>query len=79
VNRGFSLLVRNGVGDYTLTLEQSAPAAEAVVTATGIDPALVAICVVRRPLPTTIQVLTFSDAGAANEADFSLVVHRVAF
>lgn len=79
VNRGFSALVRNGVGDYTLTLEQSAAAAETVATATGIDAALIAVCVVRRPLPTTVQVLTFDVAGAANEADFSLVMHKVIF
>jgi hypothetical protein len=79
LNRGFTLLVRNGVGDYTLTLEQSAAFGESVVVVSGIDVANATVLIAGRPSPTTVQVLVLTHAGVAVDGDFSIVVCKVVF
>lgn len=76
VQRGFTALVRNGVGDYTLTLEQGV-GTEAIVSVTCSDPAFPAFATVTRPLNTTVQVVMLDDAGGASESDFGIVMHKI--
>lgn len=82
-SRGFNFpLVRNGVGDYTITFEQELDTIRCVWR--GVvreEGAVTAVMVVQRPNDQTIRVRTFTEAAAAAVAvdqDFELAVYSIA-
>jgi hypothetical protein len=82
LNRGFLGVVRNGAGDYTLTLQDGLNVgfnaagvegyAKAYCAAAGI-----AQCNIIQPSLTTLQVRTFNAAGAATDGDFNVEVSNI--
>lgn len=81
---GFSGVVHNGVGDYTLTLEPGVSNSQVAITATPGTPFPTggvagknSGCQIERPTLTTIRVTTWSEAAgaaAAAELDFFIDV-----
>lgn len=74
-NQGFTSVVRNRAGDYTLTLDQEIDSLESLVFATplsGGTPGF-AMFQITRPDDATINILTGS-GGQAADFDFGLMV-----
>lgn len=80
VNRasGVTNVVRNGAGDYTLTLaaDNAADAAGSQVLLT-VENAAVAASAIERPSDTTIRVRTSTDAGVATDMPFCVALLRL--
>lgn len=72
--RGFSSFVRNGAGDYTLTLTDGIGQSQAVITAST-NGGAGAMIDAQWVTATTIRVRTLSSAAMAADIDFSMVVH----
>jgi hypothetical protein len=75
-NRGFASVVRNGVGDYSLTLSQPRIIAEHSVLV-SCQSALSRLAVWDTVGSTIIRVRTFTDAGAAAEVNFTVRVQSI--
>lgn len=84
-NRGFSAVVRNGAGDYTLTLEQEVDLTEAEIFV-GHDGASAASGMTSfgtaRPADGTIRVTSLQEAGGGGasvltDVDFQVLVGRL--
>ena len=77
LNRGFvSPPVRNGAGDYTLTLQEGITLNEAQPEVQPLS-ALFVSASVELVTPTTLRVRTFDAAGAALESNFAIRVLNV--
>jgi len=73
-NRGFASVVRNGAGDYTLTLESGGvDAAQCNIQCTSRG-AVGLIFAVVHTSDTAKQILETSNAGAATDGDFDVTV-----
>lgn len=77
LNRGFSAIVRNGVGDYTLTLESNEGLSDAnmqsFVSVKGTAPLETAV---EHVDGTNLRVRALDNAGAAQEVSFVIEVKR---
>lgn len=71
--RGFASFVRNGAGDYTLTLSDGIIQNQACIQCTT-NSGTVAASDAQWVTATTIRVKTATDAGAATDMDFSIQV-----
>lgn len=71
--RGFSSLLRNGAGDYTLTMTDGIAQAQAVIQATT-NGGAAAMIDAQWATATTIRVRTMSNAAMAADIDFSIAV-----
>lgn len=70
VSRGFSGLVDNGIGDYSLTLDQAQAlntAGIVMATINGVAPAEISVEVVS---PTSVRVRVLNNAGAPVDSSF---------
>ena len=77
LNKGFTGVVRNGAGDYTLTLQDGlAIATEGAIAIQPISALFVAASV-ELVTAATIRVRTFDAAGAALESNFSVMIQDV--
>ena len=76
VQRGFANpgFVRNGVGDYTLTLQDGVNTQTQGMVLQGIQNNAAAMIAVEFLTTTTIRVRTLTSAAAAADIDFWLVV-----
>lgn len=76
VQRGFANpgFLRNGAGDYTLTLQDGVNAQTQGVVLQGIQGAVAGCIAVEFLTTTTIRVRTTDNAGAATDLDFWLLV-----
>jgi hypothetical protein len=72
--KGCTLTV-NGVGDYTLNLNQAADSLETAITVTP-ETAGRMVAIVHTS-DTAKQILTYDDAGVAADADFTALVERI--
>lgn len=74
-NFGFASFVRNGAGDYSLTLNFATDVASDGYSSYVLDVGATAL-VLQRVSPTVIRVRTFTDPAALVDVDFGLRVHR---
>jgi hypothetical protein len=78
VQRGFANpgFVRNGVGDYTLTLQDGVNSQTQGVVTCGLQSAASGMISVEFLTTTTLRVRTFTGANAAADIDFWLSVQE---
>lgn len=69
-------VVRNGIGDYTVTLQEPIAAAENVVDCACVEDGGPGNVNVRQLTDTTFQVFTFA-AQTAGDADFALSIFQL--
>ena len=76
--RGFTALLRNGAGDYTLTLQDAIDLAngDGVVMA-SLNAAAAGMVAVSVVSATQIRVKTLDSAAMAADSDFNLLIARI--
>lgn len=71
--RGFSSLLRNGAGDYTLTMTEGIAQAQAVIQATT-NGGAAAMIDAQWVTATTVRIRTMDNAAMAADVDFCLSI-----
>lgn len=75
ITPGLASAVRNGVGDYTITLDEAFVTTDDLVVTAVADTNIAITCVSLPTSTSTVDIHTFNAAGTAIDINFKVLVH----